>query len=181
MSSDTLSAKPWPQGSHVVPTALPRVAQSIYVECKKCGVDRYQKVLFHVTEVSAKLECEVCKTKRSYSLEKAKTAKAKVAKAEKVAKSAVDSTGSGSAAKKLSARKKSTSSATSKKNSLNLWIEFQGKIGSSALTPYSPKAIFKADQGLDHPKFGHGLVVEVQPQSIDVLFEEGVKKLMHQR
>ena len=42
---------------------LPAVATKFYNSCKKCKVDRYHNVLAHLTSSSAKLECEVCKTK----------------------------------------------------------------------------------------------------------------------
>jgi len=50
--------------------SLPEVAKSFNTYCKKCDTDRYHKVIAHKTATSAKLECEVCKKKSTYSLAK---------------------------------------------------------------------------------------------------------------
>lgn len=49
---------------------LPAVAQKVYIECKKCNAERYHVVLAHKTATSAKVECEVCKKKSTYSIAK---------------------------------------------------------------------------------------------------------------
>ena len=49
---------------------LPAVAQKVYIECKKCNAERYHVVLAHKTPTSAKVECEVCKKKSTYSIAK---------------------------------------------------------------------------------------------------------------
>ena len=57
------------------PTSLPEVASNFYYDCKKCGEQRYHKVLTHPTSTSAKLECEVCGSKKTYKLGAKKKAK----------------------------------------------------------------------------------------------------------
>lgn len=47
---------------------LPAVAKNFFTNCKKCGVERYHKVLAHVDAKTAKLECEVCHKKSTYKL-----------------------------------------------------------------------------------------------------------------
>jgi len=49
---------------------LPAVAQKVYIECKKCNAERYHVILAHKTPTSAKVECEVCKKKSTYSIAK---------------------------------------------------------------------------------------------------------------
>jgi hypothetical protein len=59
---------------------LPPVAKNIFHECKKCGVERYLKVLSHVDDKKFKTECEVCHAKRTLSIEVKKKAVKKPAK-----------------------------------------------------------------------------------------------------
>ena len=49
---------------------LPPVAKSFYTFCKKCDVDRYHMVLAHTSSTTAKIECEVCHSRKTYSLPK---------------------------------------------------------------------------------------------------------------
>lgn len=59
------------------------------------------------------------------------------------------------------------------------WAEhIEGK-KDEAFLPYAMTARFAKGQLLAHPKFGKGVVVHVEGQRIEVLFEEGPKKLGH--
>ena len=44
---------------------------------------------------------------------------------------------------------------------------------------YAPKARFAKDSFLIHPKFGKGVVIDVEPSRVEVLFQDGPKKLAH--
>ncbi len=61
---------------------LPKVATNFYYDCKKCGKETFHVVLAHSAEDSAKLECEICGSKKTYKLPKnparARTKKASV-------------------------------------------------------------------------------------------------------
>ena len=48
-----------------------------------------------------------------------------------------------------------------------------------AFTQYSPKARFAKDAYVVHPKFGKGVVIDVEPSRVEVLFQDGPKKLAH--
>jgi hypothetical protein len=61
---------------------LPPVAKNIFHECKKCGVERYLKVLAHVDDKRFKTECEVCHSKKTLSIGPKKKAAPKKAKKE---------------------------------------------------------------------------------------------------
>lgn len=56
---------------------LPPVAKRLYLFCKKCDSNRYFMVLAHKTERSARLECEGCKAKKSFTIKKTKNSKKK--------------------------------------------------------------------------------------------------------
>ena len=47
---------------------LPPVAKNISYYCKKCDSERYHKVIAHTSSIAAKLECEVCKSKKTYKI-----------------------------------------------------------------------------------------------------------------
>ena len=44
---------------------------------------------------------------------------------------------------------------------------------------YAPKDRYARDALVIHPKFGKGVVVDVDPTRVEVLFQDGPKKLAH--
>jgi hypothetical protein len=46
---------------------------------------------------------------------------------------------------------------------------------------YSIKATFTKNQKIDHPKFGLGVVRDVQLEKIEVIFPDEVRNLVHNR
>lgn len=51
-----------------------------------------------------------------------------------------------------------------------------------AVRPYSARDAFSVDDVVSHPKFGLGVVTELQPDGkIDVAFKEGIRRLVHGR
>ena len=135
---------------------LPPVAKSFYTLCKKCGIDRYHVVLAHTSPTTAKIECEVCKSRKSYSLPKAGTTKRAAT--------------AGAAARVSSAR-----SHTGQYEIFN-----QKKMGDEGV-PYSIKASFAEGQKINHPKFGVGFAVKIFQDKVDVIFSDEVRTLMQNR
>ena len=136
-----------------VTNTLPPVAKSIYIECKKCGQNRYHKVLAHKTEKSAKVECEVCHKKGTFTLKKPK-----VSRKPKAAKTAGES---------LTKSQQST-----------LWKDLTDKMADKKGTAYSMKAQFQKDEVITHPKFGRGFVISSSGHRLEVLFEDSVRALV---
>ena len=54
----------------------------------------------------------------------------------------------------------------------------EGKVAKD-FVEYSPRGTFPAGTLVQHTTFGHGLVVSVEAGKINVLFENGVRKLAH--
>lgn len=133
---------------------LPAVAKKVFYPCKKCGTDRYQVVMAHVNK-AAKLECEVCKTKNTLKIESAKPARAGVAP-------------------------KKTSSASRASAHVARWQELRDK-STSTPSPYNMKTSFQAGAALQHPKFGLGFVTMVSGQTMQVVFEDAERALVHAR
>jgi len=48
-----------------------------------------------------------------------------------------------------------------------------------AFAQYAPKSRFAKEAFVMHPKFGKGVVVDVEPSRVEVLFQDGPKKLAH--
>lgn len=132
---------------------LPAVATNFFFPCKKCAADRYHKVLTHPTSTSAKLECEVCKTKQTFKLGGAKKK---------------TTTG-------VTRTKKKAPSAQ------ETWIELKGKVNLDQAETYNMKKKFVASTAINHPKFGVGIITEANGLSIMVAFEDGQKSLVHNR
>lgn len=135
----------------------PVVGKSFYAMCKKCATDRYHTVLALPTETSAKLECEVCKAKSTWKAPKA--AKAKTAK---VSRPRVDKAAAAASAHAAEYEK--------------LMSEAEGSAGK-----YSMKSKFEKDFKLEHPTFGTGVIRTVQPDKIEVVFQDQVRNLVHNR
>lgn len=131
--------------------ALPAVASRTYSECKKCGVERFHVVVAHTSPTAAKLECEVCHTKKTFKLE---------------------------AAKKKRATKPKTAKAGS---AASRWDDVKNLVNEGEQKNYSMKNTFTLHNTINHPKFGVGIVTAVQSQSMEVVFEDGMRSLVHSR
>lgn len=146
--------------------ALPAVAKSIFVPCKKCGEDRYQTVIAHTSSTAAKLKCEVCGASNTYKI----GAAAKKAKAPKTPKVP----GAAKAAREAAAK---TAKASAHKT------EYDKLVSESESTPqkYNMKGNFKLNDKVDHPKFGLGVIRTSLQDKIEVVFEDEVRSLVHNR
>jgi hypothetical protein len=65
------------------------------------------------------------------------------------------------------------------KEATRSWAEHMEGKGDDAFVPYAMTARFAKGQLLTHTKFGKGVVIGVEGPRIEVLFEEGPKKLGH--
>lgn len=140
---------------------LPPVAKSFYTLCKKCEAERYHKVIAHKTSTSAKLECETCKSVKTYTLPK---------------------TGSDApSARRLSGATTAKTKVPSAKSHVGQFEIYNSNNMGAEAVPYSIKGSFKESQKLNHVKFGIGFVVKVYSDKVDVIFSDEVRTLMHNR
>lgn len=133
--------------------SLPPVARKVFYPCKKCDVDRYQVVLAHTSSKAAKLECEVCHTKNTFKVESASTT--------------------------TKGGKKKTTKSTRGSHKVRWEQLTQGS--SQEATPYNMKKAFEVESLIDHPKFGLGVVTALTNSSIQVVFEDQERSLVHNR
>lgn len=135
-------------------TQLPAVAKKIYYPCKKCGCERYQVVTSHAGPTTARLECEVCKSKSMFKLEEPKRTRSAIPK----------------------------KPATKSKVAAHVvrFQELRDK-NSERPRPYNMKTEFEVGTVLEHPKFGLGFVILTSGQAIQVVFEDEERSLVHNR
>ncbi|MCB0384473.1 MAG: hypothetical protein KDD43_03700 [Bdellovibrionales bacterium] len=131
---------------------LPAVAQRICLECKKCACERFFTVIAHTTKTSAKVECEVCKAKKTYKLP----------------------------TKKKTGKKKVTRRSAADKHS-DKWTELRDQFGGGDIVPYKMNQEFTVNTAIQHPKFGLGIVTEASGHAIQVTFEDVDRALVHNR
>ncbi|NUM60265.1 MAG: hypothetical protein HUU56_16655 [Bdellovibrionaceae bacterium] len=141
---------------------LPPVAKSFFTFCKKCDIDRYHKVLAHKTATSAKIECEVCHSVKTYSLPKTK------------AKKTSGTTGVKRVGRAVSENQKKSSH----KNEYESLMESPSK---GEMLDYNIRSKFAESTKLKHPKFGLGYVKVAHSDKIEVIFSDEVKVLVHNR
>lgn len=142
------------------PSEMPVVGKSFYTECKKCGTDRYFTVLALPTPTSAKIKCEVCGAQKTWKASTPKKATAPRGAALKARANAEAARATAHAA------------------------EYESLSNSHSKTeesPYNMKTQFKKDAKLKHPKFGLGFIRSVQPDKIEVVFQDEVRTLVHNR
>lgn len=138
-------------------TELPPVARNIYINCKKCGTERYHLVIAHTSATSAKVKCEVCGGQSTFKLKKAQTR-----------------TKSSSSSTKKTAKKAEVDSSAQ-------WLELKNQIGTDHVIPYNMKTKFASKSAIEHPKFGLGFVTLATDDKIEVVFQEGGRALVHNR
>ena len=136
--------------------SLQPVAKSFYTLCKKCDTDRYHTVLAHTSNTTAKLKCEVCGKTSSWKLPS-------------------------TAASKKRATAAAGPSPRARNSHREQWQQLVGNDTTSAEVAYNLKNKFEPNTLLKHPKFGRGYIKSTQPDKIEVVFEDEVKMLMHNR
>lgn len=141
----------------LVPEKLPAVASNFNTYCAKCESDRYFKVLTHKTATSAQIQCEVCKSKKTYKI-------AAVSTGTKVKK----------AAGAVAIRNKANAHQT-------LFLALRAKHSNLSPIPYTVKSKFEAGRSIEHPKFGVGYIQTALPEKIEVVFAEATRFLVHNR
>ena len=128
---------------------IPEVAKSFVDHCPKCDQERYHRVLSKTDENSAKIECEICGKKRTFKLKKEKP------------------------------KKTGTRSPRKPQVAGGEWRAKLEELANEPARKYTIKEKFSANDKLEHPKFGVGVVMSVAGDRITTLFEAGEKILLH--
>ncbi len=144
---------------------MPVVGKSFYTECKKCETDRYFTVLALPTPTSAKIKCEVCGAQRTWKVPTSKKASA----------------GSSVAPRGAAAKARAKAEATRASNHASEYENLTQSMTKAEEASYNMKTNFTKDMKLKHPKFGLGFIRTVQPDKIEVVFQDEVRTLVHNR
>jgi hypothetical protein len=139
---------------------LPAVARNIHLFCKKCDVDRYHVVVAHLDSRSAKVKCEVCGSQKTFRTPSEATRKGVV--------------------KRVTGNKPASKAGASRSHA-QAWRDLNEKIGADSARAYSLRESFSSQTAIQHPKFGIGYVTASHPDKIDVVFEDSVRSLVHNR
>ncbi|NUQ72430.1 MAG: hypothetical protein HUU21_02640 [Polyangiaceae bacterium] len=59
------------------------------------------------------------------------------------------------------------------------WAEHMAGKENATFTPYALTSKYEKGALIQHPKFGKGIVTQVEGTKVEVCFEEGTKKLGH--
>jgi len=59
------------------------------------------------------------------------------------------------------------------------WKEAVAEQPDGAFSAYATGSTFEKDALVAHSKFGKGIVLEVDGNKVQILFEEGIRKLLH--
>lgn len=59
------------------------------------------------------------------------------------------------------------------------WDEAVANQPDDAFVPYVMSQRFEKGQRVQHPKFGKGIIVDVEAARVEILFQDGKKKLGH--
>ena len=142
------------------------VGDIIESQCRKCNDITGHAIVSMVDGEVAKVECRACGSVHKHHPAKSgsQTKKAKTATQSK-------SAGTGRGQKKGKA-------AQEKEKIDNEWLRQMENRDKSQAVSYSMQGCYKEDELIDHPNFGIGIVQkEIMPNKIDVLFQEGLKRL----
>ncbi len=156
----------------MIESSLPAVASRIFVKCKKCATERYHIVLAHMEAATAedkeppknagtiKLECEVCHSKKRHHTSPKASVPRKIG---------------GAAAVRMAQAVASRKSEHSK--------EFKElmEANSGDEQKYNMRLKFAESTIIKHPTFGLGIVRFSRADKIEVVFEDQVRLLVHNR
>jgi hypothetical protein len=70
-------------------------------------------------------------------------------------------------------------SATGGSNPIPDWGAAVAPRPDGDFVPYAPATTFAVSTLVQHAKFGKGIVVGVDGNKVDILFEQGIRKLLH--
>lgn len=129
---------------------------TIETRCSRCDRVLNHTIVAMVGEKIVRVECSTCITTHAYHPAKPTT--------------------SGATQKKVTAPRKSKSDPDAEARAE--WAALQPSLDPSQAVPYDMNRVYRVNNLLFHPNFGLGIVrLVIQPNKIDVLFQDGKKRL----
>ena len=132
------------------------VAKNLFTKCTKCKMELEHIVVTHNADgIVERVKCLTCESEHKY----------------RPAKKPVK--------KKAAARKKTT--RAKKEDPARDFEKLSEKFKGKKQLPYTMEGSFKADDVIDHPTFGMGIVVGATSQKMEVIFEDKPRVLVCNR
>jgi hypothetical protein len=154
-------------------TQLPPVAKSFVTYCARCEADRFHTVLAHISADSAKVVCDVCKKKSTFSL------KADTSKKLKSPSSGLSRPVRLSSSQNKEAPESFTATKLNHRSVLAEQYEsLKQQKDSVPPRPYRATESYQNGDKLEHKSFGLGFVLKVKEGRMDVLFADAVRQLV---
>lgn len=144
--------------------ATHKVGGEVDAFCTRCKMTLAHTILAMVGQTIARVQCNTCRGQHAY----------RAAPGSSKPRSSSSSSSSGSTATR----------AASREAAVKTVIGFEEQLKGKDLTKarkYSPKDTYAADEVMDHPTFGFGLVKTVRADKVDVAFKASERTLVHGR
>lgn len=138
---------------------------TIDAQCTRCRADRQHTIVAMIGENVVRVRCDSCQSEHRFHppASGAQSSNRKTAKSKK-----------NSSAAPVSDRRLKTAIA---RNNLE-WLEAVQERSSQTAIPYSMDELFHANDLIEHPLFGLGIVQKIsQSRKMEILFKEGRKIL----
>jgi len=143
--------------------ATHKVGGEVDAFCTRCKMTLAHTILAMVKQTIARVQCNTCGGQHAY----------RAAPGTAKPRSSSSSSGSSSATR-----------AASREPAVKTVMGFEEQLKGKDLTKarkYSPKDTYVADEVMDHPTFGFGLVKSVRADKVDVAFKASERTLVHGR
>ena len=132
------------------------VSKNLFTKCTKCKMELEHVVVNHNADgIVERVKCLTCESEHKY----------------RPAKKPVK--------KKAAPRKKTP--VAKKKDPAKDFEKLSEKFKGKKQLPYTMEGSFKADDVIDHPTFGMGIVAEATSQKMEVIFEDKPRVLVCNR
>ena len=153
------------------------VGSDVLSQCGTCKQSTWHVVFAMDGEDIARVQCKICMNYHKYR--PAKTDKASAASKKPTGKSSSPKNKSTTRSTSRSTTKRTTKTAVA--NPEEIWEEAMKGHDFANARRYRIDEVFEKDNIIDHKKFGLGLVTEVMPTKIAVVFRDGQKTMVHNR
>jgi hypothetical protein len=140
-----------------------RVGGEVDAACGKCKMTLAHTILAMVGEKVVRVQCNTCGSPHNY---KSPAGSASAPRAPRAAASG-------------GSRAKGGAAAVSKITVT--FDQLMAQKDAGAARRYSPKDTYAAEDVIDHPSFGFGIVTAVRSDKVDVMFKSSEKTLVHGR
>lgn len=155
-------------------TQLPPVAKSLVTFCSRCQTERFHTVLAHLSAERAKVVCDVCKKKSTFTLEPTNQRNLNL-KADASTTTRLNSINKKEIPESFTAIKLTHASSLAEQ-----YEQLKQQKHSVPVRSYRASESYQVGDKLEHKHFGLGFVLKVKDDRMDVLFADSLRQLVCQ-